>query len=59
MKEIVLFLLRIYKKYFSALFWGSCRYSPTCSEYTYQQVRKHGTIRGLLLGLKRVLSCYG
>jgi hypothetical protein len=38
-------------------FKGTCRYSPTCSEYTRQAIQKHGTIRGLWMGVKRVLRC--
>jgi len=35
----------------------TCRYSPTCSEYTYQAVKYYGIILGLWLGFKRVLRC--
>ncbi|MBI3887647.1 membrane protein insertion efficiency factor YidD, partial [Candidatus Microgenomates bacterium] len=51
---LALFLLKIYKKFFSWMFWGSCRFTPTCSEYTYQAITKYGTIPGLWLGFKRV-----
>ncbi|MCX6743378.1 MAG: membrane protein insertion efficiency factor YidD, partial [Candidatus Parcubacteria bacterium] len=34
-----------------------CRYHPTCSQYTYQAVDKYGVIKGLWLGLKRILRC--
>ena len=54
-KKIILKLLIFYKKYISV---GSfCRFTPTCSEYTYQAVEKYGVIKGLWLGLKRVLRC--
>lgn len=36
---------------------GACKYNPTCSEYTRQMVLKHGIIKGLKLGGKRILSC--
>ena len=55
MKKIVLKLLLWYKKYISR--GEHCRFVPTCSEYTYQAVEKHGMIKGLGLGLKRVLRC--
>lgn len=55
MKEIVLKMLAVYKKYFSRGFY--CRFSPTCSEYTYQAVEKYGAGKGLWLGLKRVVRC--
>lgn len=34
-----------------------CRFNPTCSVYTYQAVERYGTIKGLILGLKRILRC--
>lgn len=34
-----------------------CRHDPTCSEHTIEQIRLHGTIAGIRLGLKRILSC--
>lgn len=36
----------------------ACRFTPTCSDYTYQAVEKHGIIGGLLRGLKRILRCH-
>ena len=60
MKNIILFLIRSYQKNhpFSRIFLASrCRFYPTCSEYTYQAIVRYGTIKGLFLGLKRVLQC--
>mgnify|MGYP002860834421 CR=1 FL=1 len=36
---------------------GYCRYYPSCSEYGYQAIEKHGVLKGLLLGTWRVLRC--
>ena len=36
----------------------SCRFSPTCSEYTQQALRKHGILKGSMLGLRRILRCH-
>ncbi len=62
MKKITLKLLSLYKKYISegilsVVYLGDCRFQPTCSEYTYQAVGKYGTIKGLILGVKRILHC--
>ncbi|HMS22260.1 MAG TPA: membrane protein insertion efficiency factor YidD [Candidatus Levybacteria bacterium] len=37
--------------------YSSCRYTPTCSEYTYQAIEKYGSGKGLFIGLKRIASC--
>ena len=35
-----------------------CRYTPTCSEYAIQALRKHGPLRGMWLALRRILRCH-
>lgn len=36
----------------------SCRFTPTCSAYALEALRKHGPIKGLWLALKRILRCH-
>ncbi len=55
MKKVVLRILIFYKKHISR--GENCRFIPNCSEYTYEAVNKYGAIKGLWLGLKRVLRC--
>ena len=55
MKRIILKILILYKKYISR--GEHCRFIPTCSEYTYEAVKKYGVIKGLWLGLKRISRC--
>jgi len=55
LKTIVLNILVLYKKYVSR--GEYCRFVPTCSEYTYEAVKKYGVLKGLWLGLKRVSRC--
>jgi len=57
MKKLVLFLIKFYQKFVSPLFPPSCRYTPTCSQYTFEAVQKYGVIKGLFLGIKRILKC--
>ena len=52
-----IWLVKAYQRYISPLTPPSCRYSPTCSEYTVQALQKHGLLRGGWLSLKRILSC--
>jgi uncharacterized protein len=54
-KKAVLKILVFYKKYISQ--GDHCRFVPTCSEYTYEAVKKYGVLKGLWLGFKRVLKC--
>ncbi|MCL4389986.1 MAG: membrane protein insertion efficiency factor YidD [Patescibacteria group bacterium] len=57
MRKLALWSIKFYRRFLWPLFPSQCRYTPTCSEYTYQAVKKYGTIRGLYLGLKRILKC--
>jgi hypothetical protein len=51
-------LLRLYKRWISPLLPSACRYYPTCSEYMLAAVEKHGALKGLWLGLKRLFRCH-
>jgi putative membrane protein insertion efficiency factor len=58
MKNVVLLLLRSYKRLVSPFLPPSCRFHPTCSEYAYEAVYKHGVLRGLVLSTRRLLKCH-
>jgi putative membrane protein insertion efficiency factor len=55
--RIALFALRFYKAYLSMLFAGSCRFQPTCSQYSYEAIERFGLARGAWLTLKRLARC--
>ena len=55
--KLFIALIHLYQGMISPLLPGSCRYTPTCSEYGVEALRKHGPWRGGLLTLKRILSC--
>jgi len=55
----MLFIIKFYQRHLYFLFPGQCRYDPSCSIYTYQAIKKYGTIVGLRKGIARILSCYG
>ncbi|MDP4011486.1 MAG: membrane protein insertion efficiency factor YidD [Candidatus Roizmanbacteria bacterium] len=67
MKSAILFCIRFYQKssvfqsHFLKTFFltsSECRFEPTCSRYTYDAVEKYGSIKGLWLGIRRILSCH-
>jgi putative membrane protein insertion efficiency factor len=57
MKEAATVLLRLYKGIVSPFLPVSCRYVPSCSEYTAEAVALHGFFYGAALGLWRLLRC--
>lgn len=61
MKRLLSFLLialvRFYQYSISPLFPPSCRYTPTCSQYAIEAIRKHGPLKGTWLAIKRILRC--
>ena len=50
-------LIRTYQWVISPLFPGSCRFYPTCSSYAIEAITEHGVLRGLWLGVSRMLRC--
>ena len=61
MKILTLIVIKIIKTYqflLSPLFGRSCRYLPTCSEYSIEALKVHGLFKGIYLSLKRILSCH-
>lgn len=58
MKRAALLAIRLYQLVFSPIFGGQCRFYPSCSDYTREAVEKHGVLKGLSLGGKRLLKCH-
>jgi putative membrane protein insertion efficiency factor len=58
MKTLVLWLIRLYQKTISRELPPSCRFVPSCSEYTYQAISKYGLVSGGWLGIKRIARCH-
>lgn len=73
-KKIFLILIKIYQKTVSpdhgsfsfaasglfsfGLKGAGCRFYPTCSEYAYEAIEKHGVKKGLVLAVKRISNCH-
>ena len=58
MRKIFIFLIKFYQKAISPFLGRRCRFYPTWSEYTKQAVEKYGALKGLYLGLIRILKCH-
>ncbi|MEL6303349.1 MAG: membrane protein insertion efficiency factor YidD [Bacteroidota bacterium] len=53
-----IFLVRAYQLLISPYTPATCRYSPTCSTYTLEALKKHGLFKGGWLAIKRISSCH-
>ena len=51
-------IIKGYKFFISPLFGHSCRYLPTCSEYSIEALKEFGLAKGTFMSLKRILSCH-
>lgn len=62
MKKVFTFILLLpiyfYQRSLSPMLPRSCRYTPTCSQYTIEAIKKYGPLKGLKLGIKRLLTCH-
>ena len=56
--EGLIYIIKGYKYLISPLLGHSCRYLPTCSEYSIEALKTYGLFKGLFLSLKRILSCH-
>lgn len=57
MKRLMIALVRFYQYAISPMLPPRCRYTPTCSQYALEALRKHGPLKGLWLAIKRILRC--
>ncbi len=55
---ILIKLIKYYQYLISPLIGHSCRYLPTCSEYSIEALKTFGFFKGLSLSIKRILSCH-
>jgi putative membrane protein insertion efficiency factor len=62
MKKILslpfILLVRVYQYLISPLLPTTCRYTPSCSSYTIEALKKYGPVKGGWLGIKRIVSCH-
>jgi putative membrane protein insertion efficiency factor len=58
MKRLLIALVRGYQLLLSPVLGNNCRYVPSCSAYTIEAMEKHGPLKGLWLGIRRVGRCH-
>ena len=58
MKPLLISLIRGYQILISPLSPPACRYTPTCSQYTLEAIKKYGAARGTYMGIRRLLRCH-
>ena len=55
---IFLSIIYIYQNLISPLIPARCRYTPTCSQYSKESIKKHGPFKGIVLTFKRIIKCH-
>lgn len=63
MRRAILKIIILYQKTLSPLLsgirphWG-CRFYPSCSDYSYQAIKKYGVLKGIIKSFKRIIRCH-
>lgn len=60
MKKVLIKIINLYQKHISLWLESKnikCKFYPTCSEYTKQAIQKYGAVKGIFLGIYRILRC--
>jgi putative membrane protein insertion efficiency factor len=57
-KILILFSIRVYQLTFRHLFPTRCRFSPTCSEYSLEAIKKYGILKGVVMSVHRISKCH-
>lgn len=57
MKSLLILLIKLYKYLISPILPPSCRFAPSCSEYSIEAIKKYGVFKGGYLSFRRVVRC--
>ena len=57
-RAVLLFLIKLYQLTLSRVLGPSCRFEPSCSQYTATCIERFGALRGSWLGIKRIARCH-
>ncbi|MBF2097027.1 MAG: membrane protein insertion efficiency factor YidD [Gloeomargaritaceae cyanobacterium C42_A2020_066] len=58
MQPLLLFLIRLYRRFLSPLYLPVCRFQPTCSCYALTAIERHGSWMGSWMSVRRILRCH-
>jgi uncharacterized protein len=58
MRELALQMIKLYQETLSRVMPSSCRFIPTCSQYTYEAISRYGVLKGCWLGARRLTRCH-
>ena len=56
--KLFIYMVRIYQKYISPMRGPTCRFYPTCSQYSIEAYKKYGAMKGTYLTIRRILKCH-
>jgi len=56
-KKIIIFFIKIYRRFISPILPDSCRFYPSCSQYAIDALEKHGVFKGGMMTSYRILRC--
>lgn len=58
LKWVLLRSIQMYKRFLSPMLPSACRFTPTCSTYTYEAIEEYGPIKGTWMGARRIMRCH-
>lgn len=58
MKTLLIAIIKLYKYAISPILPNSCRFVPTCSEYSIEAISRYGALKGTFLSVRRLLRCH-
>ena len=58
LKKLIFKTIYFYQIFISPILGQNCRFYPTCSQYSFQAIEKYGIVKGVFLGIKRLLRCH-